>query len=855
MAEEVRAHVAMMADDYEAQGMPRDEALRRASREFGNQLAIRERAVETWQFPRLESFGRDLLHGLRAIRRAPVFSGVILLTLALGIGATTAIFSVVYAVLIKPLPYPESDRLVWIGEAAGEATGISVTWGNFRAWQEGSTSFELLGGVIRGANRTLSGEGEPRVASGWIVSEEILRLAGFEAALGRVFASQDDRPDAAPTVVLSHEFWQADLGGSDVIGRLLTLDDRPYEVVGVLRPGSEFMEPDVDFYLPIGLFYTDSDPRGRHGSMRLVGRLAEGVTPARANADLDGILQRLAQSDPGSEDEHRAVVVPLSQQMRGDVGAVLWLLAGAVALVLVLACANVASLLLGRSVVRRREMAVRTAIGAGRGRLVRQLLTETIAIAAIGGAIGVALAHFGLAALVAAGPTGLPRLAEVGLDVPLLVFAAGLTGAVGFVAGLAPLGAARQPITSLKEGATAVGAGRSAQRARGVLVVAEVAVTVILAFASTLLVRSLAAAQGEGVGFDASGLLSVELRLPSGNYPDEPSRLQFYESFTSRLEARPGIDAAAAMGCPPMWGNCGDWWYSIEGQPAPVESEVPVARFDHAQAGTFATLGVPLRAGREFTSADRDGRLIAVINKALADRWWQSPADAIGETIKIGGPYQEGPAVEIVGVVGNASQSSPDAEAVPGFWLPLTTGPGSRMVVLVRGPADPATLVSTVRAELAEMDPRLPIWSIRPFSEVVSETLDGRRFTTGLLTLFAGLATLLAVVGVYGVIQQWVSSRRNEIAIRIVLGARKEAIARWAGGQASRLLGAGLALGVLGAVASARLLEGVVYGVSAWDPITLVAATLGVVLLAAGGAAVPIVRAMRVDPGGEIETG
>ncbi len=853
VADEVRSHLEMLIEDHVAEGMTPAEARTRARREFGNQLATRDRALDSWRFARLESLVRDLRHGLRGIRRAPAFSAVILLTLALGIGATTAIFSVVYTVLLRPLPYPEPDRLVWIGESAGTADGISVTWGNLLAWEAQSGSFEMMAAYARGANRTLTGEGEPRVTSGWVVSHDFFPLTGWRAAAGRLFTEADDRSGAPPTIVLTHSFWQSALGGADAVGRLLTLDGSAYEVIGVLEPGVEFLDPQVDFYLPTGLFFSGAADRTRHGSIRVVARLAEGRSVEEAKADLDGILARLARADPGPEDDHRAYVLPLSTVVRGDLGSTLWLLMGAVGLVLVLACANVASLLLGRSVVRRREMAIRSAIGAGRGRLVGQLLTETLALAGLGGIVGVGLAHLGLAWLVARGPWGVARLADVAMDMPLLLFAAGLTVLVGLISGTAPVLTRRADVVAaLKEGSPSAGAGRAGQRLRGTLVVGEVAITVVLVFASTLLVRSLVTARSAGPGFDVGRLLALELRLPAGTYPSADSRRQFYETLVSRLESHTWVESASAVGCPPTWGDCGDWWYSIVGRPPPARSEVPVGLFDVAQPGAFAVLGVPLRAGREFGPRDRAGPPVAIVNETLASRWWPSPADAIGASIKIGGPYQDGSVVEIVGVVADASQTSPDVPARPEYWLPFASDPHGRMTVLVRTQGEPGAAIPAVRRLVSDLDPTLPVWSLRSFDDVVAGTLATRRFSTWLLTLFAVLALILAAVGVYGVLQQWVSARRSEIAIRMALGAGRSSIFGWVGLHACTLVGVGLGLGLALALGASRWLGAVVFGVSPRDPITLALVVLGVILLAAGAAGLPLTRAIGVDAGREL---
>jgi len=856
MADEVRAHIDLIADEYIARGVPPEEARIRARREFGRELGARERAYDAWRFPAIESFLGDVAYALRGIRRAPAFSGVILLTFAFGIGATTAIFSVVYNVSLRPLPFPDGDRLVWMGESAGTATGISVTWGNYRAWKEQAGGFEAMAAYRRAVDHTLTGIGEPRVVTGSLVSRDFFPLLGWAAAEGRLFGEADDRPGAPPTIVLTDEFRRATLGDDAAPGRLLTLDGEAFEVIGVLPPGHVFLDQGIDFYLPLGTTVSESEPRSRHGAMRVIGRLADGVAPDQAAMALDDVMERLAVADPGPESDHVSYVVPLSDVVRGDAGQSLWLLLGAVGLMLLLACANVASLLLGRSVLRGREMAVRAAIGASRGRLVRQVLTETLTLAALGGLAGILMARLGLSALVAAAPARVPRLNELGLDLPLLLFAVGVTLAAGLLAGVAPVSTDRTDLTrDLKEGSAPAGAGRSSQRLRGFLVAGEIAIAVVLAFASTQLIRSFVAARTGGVGFDPEGLVALELRLPPGRYPDAESRRQFYRTLTERLAGQPWARSVAGAGCPPMWGNCGDWWYSIAGLPAPDPAEIPVAQIDVALPGTFGTLGMGLLAGRDLAGADRQGPPVAVVNETFARRWWSAPKEAVGQRIKIGGPEQEGPTVEIVGVVGDASQEAPDRPADPKYWLPFDADPRGRMVVLIRTPGDVAVAIPSVRSVVAELDPDLPVWSLRAYTDVIGTTLEARRFGTWLLGLFAVLALMLAAVGVYGVLQQWVSARHRDIAIRTVLGAGQGSILAWCGRHALRLIGIGVAAGLVGSLAASRWLRAVVFGVMTLDPVVLAVAAVGVTLLAVAAAGLPLFRATRVDAATHLERG
>src|SRR5262249_4096811 len=438
LTDEMRAHLEFLIDENIEQGMSEDEARAAARRRFGNETRTLERAGEAWQFPRFETFLRDVHDGLRGIWRSPGFSLVLVLTLALGIGANTAIFSVVYSGLLRPLPYPLAERLVRLGESTAKASGISVTWINYQHWRNENTVFEDMAG-FSWADLTLTGRGEATLTHAGLVTHTFFNLTGYKPLLGRLFTDEDDQPGAAPAVVVTAEFWSGTLGNEPaVLGETLALNGRPYEIIGVLRPGSKFLQRPVDFYLPLGRSSAPTASRSQHGSMRVLGLLKPGVTLAEARSSLDGIMERLAQADPGPEDDHRVAASHLIETITGDVRPTLLMLLGAAGLILVLACANVASLLLVRTTLRAREIAIRTAVGAGRCRIARQLVTEILVIGVVGGTVGLFLGGLCLRALVLVGPTDIPRLTEAGLDLQVLIFAAAATTIVGLAAGAAP---------------------------------------------------------------------------------------------------------------------------------------------------------------------------------------------------------------------------------------------------------------------------------------------------------------------------------------------------------------------------------------------------------------------------------
>jgi putative ABC transport system permease protein len=850
LKDELRSHLDFLIEENVAGGMPTEEARATARRRFGSEMTTRERAREAWQFPNLEAILQDLRYGLRGVGRSPSFSLVVILTIALGIGANTAIFSVVYAVLLRPLPYPAGERLVWLGESTPKAPGISVTWINFQHWRNENHSFEDLAG-FENADLTMTGRGEAVLTHAGVVTSSFFPLTGWQPLLGRLFTESDDRPGAAPTVVVSGEFWEKTLGSNPgVLGATLALNGKAHQIIGVLRPGLQFFSRPVDYFFPLGLTAGSAADRSQHSSMRVLGLLKPGVTLAAGQADLDAIMQRLALTDPGPEDDHRAFAKYLSERNAGDVRPTLLMLTGAVGLVLLLACANVASLLMVRSTGRAREIAIRTAIGAGRARLVRQMLTENLLTAVLGGGSGLLLAELCLRTLVLAGPANIPRLSEATLDVHVLMFGAAITLVVGMLAGIAPvLTTGKVDLTrALKEGSPGSGSGRQGHSVRSGLVIAEIAITTMLLFASGLLVRSLIAAQTSYPGFNADRLLALELQLPSSRYDTEVTIRQFYDRLTQDLRGELGVEAVAAVNCPPSAGDCGDYWYSILEMRAPTRSDVPLSLFNTADPEYFHTMGMSLLAGRGFADTDRPGGpRVVVINETLAREWWPTPQLALGHHLKIGGPYMEGSTCEIVGVVGSVSQMGLDSAPMPEVYSAFSQHADQAMVVMIRTTADPTPLIPAVRRHIATIDRNVPIQSLRPFEKWLGATLEQRRFSTFLLGVFTALAMILAAVGIYGLLNYWVSVRQKEIAIRLALGARHSAILRWAGSHAIRLVVFGIALGAFGGWAASRWLKNFVFGVSARNPAMMLGAGAAVIGIAALAASFPLLRATRVD--------
>ncbi|MEO8661957.1 MAG: ABC transporter permease, partial [Bryobacteraceae bacterium] len=750
LAEELETHLAMERDELRERGLPTQDADSAARRAFGNTTRIAEQTREAWGLPSLESLFHDIRYGIRTMFRSPGFSAVVVLTLALGIGVNTAIFSVVNAVLLKPLPYPNGERLVWLGESTGKAEGISVTWGNFRHWREDNRTFDEMAAYTF-TEQTLTGRGEATITRGVLATTPYFALLGMRPLLGRMLVDADQQAGAPPTIVLAHRFWSGRLGGdTSIVGTTLNLSGTLYEVAGVAAPQWEPWR--ADYYLPLGRTAAKMVGRTEHGSIRALGRLKPGVTLAAARNDLDTILSRLAQADPGPENEHRSYGIFLTDHTSGDLRNPLLLLTGAAVLILLIGCANVASLLLARNTSRASELALRKAIGAGSWRVARQLLTENLALAATGGLAGAGFAYWVLRALIALAPTNIPRLAETSLNLTVLLFACGVTLGAGLLASIAPLAtAARVDLaTTLREGQRLTGGGKQRQTLRNLLVIGEVALTFLLAFGSALLLRSLIAAQTASPGFQPAGVVTFALQLPGASYRSPEAISDFYTRLIDTTRTLPGVTAVSAISCPPGEGDCGDWFYSVAGRAPPARNEVPVALFNNAAAGYFQTIGVPLRQGREFTSTDTPASpKVAVINEALARTWWPNQS-AVGQRIKVGGPYIEGPTIEIVGVVGDIKQEGLDATSYPEIFQPFTQQRPSGMTVVLRTTSAPDSLMPALRALVAQADSNLPLQNLGTLEKHLGAGLARRRFSALLLTLFAGLAMTLAAVGIYG---------------------------------------------------------------------------------------------------------
>lgn len=794
----------------------------------------------------------ELRFALRSLRRAPAFTAVAVLTLALGIGATTAVFSVVDGVLIRPLPFRDPDRLVmlWHHHARTGDPRHPISYETYLAVRDQAARLESVSALIPFVwNVTLRSEEGAERLSAQFVSASLFPALGVAPALGRSFTPDEDHAGGPAAVVLSHRLWQGYFGGDPgLVGESITLGDSSVQVVGVMPPGFAIME-DVDLWLPLA--GNPLTARGRQVYwLAGLGRLAPGATLDEATAEVATVMRRLELEHPESNTDLGTTVEPLHDQIVGDARAGLVALLAAVGFVLLIACANIAGLALARTARRRPELAVRAALGAGRVRMARVIVAESAVLAGLGGAAGTLIAVWAVALIRGAGWLEVPRLDTVALDTRVLVFAVGLTLVTGILFSLVPALRASHaaPHEVLKEAARAVGSRRTA-RLRAGLVVAELAMAMVLLTGAGLLLRSFAGLMRVEPGFAVDGVVTLQLGLPSGAYESAAERIAFYDRLFEELGSVPGVQAAGGVTRLPLAGEGVGTRLEIEGRPVPV-GERPEIEFRRATSGYFDAMRIPVVAGRGFTAADGAGsRAVVVINRTAAHRFWPG-TDPVGARIR---PFTSDPDAtpwyEVVGVVGDVRHFGLDRDVRPEMYIPFAQGqpPGSPLIAL-RASGTSAGLVTAVRARIRGLDPDIVVWDVATMRERLGDSVAARRFGSRLIAGFALFALALAILGIYGTLSHTVAQRTREIGVRVAFGARTEDIARLVARQGLAMGAAGLALGLLGAAALGRVLEGLLFAVGPLDPLTLGAVALvllGTVLIAA---LVPARRAARIDP-------
>ena len=789
---------------------------------------------------------QDIRLALRSLLRAPGFALVAILTLALGIGATAAVFSVVDGVLLKPLPYQNPGELVMVWEhnvPRDRRTNV-VSPGNFVHWRERQSSFVEMAAVFQ-TSASLSEGGAPEEVRAQIVSHTLFPVLGVSPSHGRAFLPSEDAPPRR-RIIISDGLWHRRFGGDhNVLGRTITVSGEPMEIVAVMPPGFQFLDRNIDAWMPLALPAQARTPRGR--SIRVVARLKPGVSREAAHQEMTRIAGELASEFPNVNNGWTANVQRLDEHVSGDLRPTLLVLLGAVGFVVLVACANVAGLLLARAAARQREIAVRTALGASWTRLARQALAESLTLAAAGGAAGLLLAYWMLKLLLAAADRGLPvpRAQEIGLDTRVVLFTALLCTVTGILFGLVPaLWSRRANVTGSLKDAGRVGTSAKAARARGVLVVAEIALAIVLLTGAGLMLRSFARLTAVDPGFDAARVMTFSVSLPPARYAGRST--QFFDRLIDQLRALPTVTAAGAVSFLPMTGPASATSYHAEGQPVLDAGARPVTEVRVISGDYFTAMGIPLKAGRLFNSDElRENRNVVVISEDMARQAFPG-VDPIGRRVSIS--WTDNAYQEVIGVAGDIRHADLGTPTRPMIYWPHVKNAYTTMYPVVRTTGDPATVVAAARAEVQRLDPAQPIANVRTIEEIVSTTVAQPRLIMRLLAVFAAVALVLAAVGIYGVVAYGVSQRTREIGIRMALGARASSVVRLIVMHGAVLAGAGLAAGIPAALLLARAMDSMLFETEPGDPATIAGVAVVLTAVAMAACVIPLRKALRVDP-------
>jgi putative ABC transport system permease protein len=794
---------------------------------------------------------RDIKYALRMLWKRPGFTVVAVITLALGIGANTAIFSVINAVLLAPLPYEDPDRLVgvWERQVIANENQQPVALPNLDDWKEQNQVFEELA-ITRGVTFNLTQAGETERVTGARVSSNLYTLLRVKPILGRAFTEAEGKPGAEPVALISYGLWQRRYAADpQLVGRSLQLDGLPCTVVGVLPRGLSYPTPDTDLVIPFIPQQRESQ-RANH-FVRVIGRLRQGVSLSEARAEMDTIAARLEQQYPDTNTGWRVHLLPLQEQLVGNIRPALLVLLGAVGCVLLIACANVANLLLSRAVGRQMELAVRTALGASRWQLIRQLLTESILLSLCGGLFGLLLAVWAVPVLTRLSSGSIPRVEEISVSLRVLSFTLLISLLTGIIFGLIPAwqSSSKKLTASLREGRRGSTGGLLHRRVLSILVITEVALALVLLVGAGLMIRSFASVRQVSPGFDPRGVLTAGIGLSPIKYPELQQQATFYQTLLAKLEALPGVVSVAGVSRLPVVAVIASSNFTIKGRPVQT-GHAPNANYRVISPRYFQTVGIPFVQGRDFTVRDtKDTPDAVIVNKVLAERFWPGQ-DPLGQHLQLAAETTRWR--EVVGVVGNEKLSGLDSEIGPAIYVPLTqnTFPNAlrSLFLVVRAEGEPSALAPSIQKELRSMDQEQALFQVRPLEEVISNSLSQRRFNSLLLVIFGALAGLMAAVGIYGVIAYSVTQRTNEIGIRLALGAQPRDVLKMILGQGIKLTLVGVAIGLIAAFALTRILSSLLYGVSATDPVTFLGVPLLLTAVAALASYLPARRATKVDP-------
>lgn len=850
--EEIRHHLQLETRDREERGLSAEEASYAAMRSFGNKLLVKETTTAMWRVNPLTGLSRDFSQALRTLRHTRGSTALAIVTLAVGIAVNTAIFSVVHYVLIKPLPFPEPDRLVWINEVAADGQVKSNSYPNFKDWRERARSFSGMASVAR-APMPLTGISDAAQLTGRIASAEFLELLGVQPTLGRLFTKAEDRPGASPVVILSHSAWQNYFGADPgMIGRNVRLDEKLRTVIGILPATFSYYRGSEDFYVPLSSVEEQPDGytnRGNHFGLQTIARLRPGVEPAQALAEMQSIERELAQQYPDVNSGQSIRIQPFTESVRARLRPLLLILFASVALVFLIACVNVANLLLARVITRQREITVRSALGASRARIMRLLMCESFLLAGAAGALGSVGAAVIVVLIRPIIPVNYGIMSEAEVSIPALLFALAASTAAALLFGLMPaFHASGMNLQAGLNGSGRSGTGsRSASGFRRALLVSEVGLAVVLASASMLLIRSLRNAMSADLGFEPERLLTAEIRLPENRY-DGPGSIRFIDRLQPELETIPGVTGATTVMCLPVDGSCWGSVLEIGGKPQPDRAHWPRVQFNVAGPDYFRVMGIPLRAGRVFSAVDTPNATnVAVLNDTAARKLFGND-DPIGKWIRQGWPENNTPWRRIVGIVADVRQNGPTAERTPEIFFPHTQQDGALMWPVLRANVNPDSLASALRDIVRRLDPDIPVHNIKTMDMRLEDSFAARRFTLLLISAFSAIALVMAAVGLFGAITYAVQQRTREIAIRMAVGAIPRKILAGVLREGFGLCALGVLLGILCSAATMQFIRTLLFGVESFDPLSVGIVAAGVIALGLAATGLPAWRAAKVDP-------
>jgi len=793
----------------------------------------------------MEMMWRDLIYTLRTLKRSPGFTAVVVFILALGIGANTAIYSVVNAVILRPLPFSSPDRLVVLPAAhRPNDMGAEVAPANFLDWRRESRSFSHLGAyTVSSVNAT--GEGTPERLQAALVTPGTLDALGTKPLLGRLFLPDEEKADSR-LAILSYGLWKGHFGSDpNVLGKIIRLGGTAYPIIGVMPPQFHFPASDVQIWMPVRM--TEDRIKDRQSRwLYVIGRLKDGVSLRTAQLEMDGLTNALAQQFPADNKDWGVRLTPLHESMVGKVRPALLILLTTVLMVLIIACANIANLQLARAASRRMEMAVRSAMGAPAKAVLRQLFVEGLTLALLGGLLGLLLAQWGLRLLITLNPKYIPRLDEVGIDGRVLLFTLGVAILTGLIFGLVPALSALKPdlVSDLREGGRGASSGLGHIRFRRLLTVAEVATALVLLISAGLLLSSLTRLQRVEPGFNPNDVLTMEVVLSPARYTEGAQQSAFFRQLTERVAALPGVEAAGGVTNLPLGGGNQTSSYAIDGQPPEDPNDLPEAGYRGVTPGYLQAMQIPLLQGRDFSPRDTaTSPKVVIVNKTFASRYWPQE-NPVGKRVLLEGKEPH----EVIGVVGDIRHSGLDVPTVPEIYVCYEQHPYDDIVMAVRSKADFKSLSSQMRAQVASLDPELPVFNVRTMNQVLAESTSEPKFYTVLLAVFAVLALVLSTLGIYSIISYSVAQRRHELGIRVALGAQRSNVLKLVLGEGMVLAAIGILAGLFVAWAATRGLSSLLFGVQPDDPLifVLTAVLLGIVALTASF--IPAMRASRVSP-------